>query len=60
MGHNPLFSVMNHVLVNVNVNVNIPDRATFCPGDRYLVVCWITKNWMVTTLLEFVVTTVEI
>ena len=37
--------------VLVNVSVNVPDLATFCPADRYLVVCWITKNLMFTALL---------
>jgi len=40
-----------HVNVLVDVSVNVPDLAIFCPADRYLVVCWITKNWMFTGLL---------
>lgn len=30
-----------NVLVHVNVNVNVPELATFCPGALYLAVCLI-------------------
>jgi hypothetical protein len=40
-----------HVNVLVDVSVNVPDLAIFCPADRYLVACRITKNWMFTALL---------
>ena len=47
---NVLVNVLVNVNVNVNVlvNVNVPDLATFCPGDRYLVVSLIMKDWMST------------